>query len=437
MFQRLHWRLTLLNAGVMLVVLGLLALPVFLFMDRLLLAQETSALQAQASSDEHELSERGGDQAGLAHGSYESGSFVLVWNDLDQPPVDPAQIPSSQLRPAAAAALSGHPSVSTVEVSGQPLLVDSRPVLRRDGATSALQVGVSLRPIKRLEQEVILILLAAVVLGVLLSLLAGWFLADRATRPIRDAFQRQREFSADASHELRTPLAVIDAGMQVLQRHPEQRIGENQEVVDSAAQEIGRMRRLLDALLTLARADSGELDLHLVETDVDGLVDRVVSQMRPLAAAHSSPLELRRGEAGTTWLDPDGVTQLIMILVGNAISHSPEGTEITVSSLRQGAGEILIEVADHGPGIPPEQRNRVFERFHRLEHTRTTAGAGLGLPIAAWLVRAHRGTIRLLDNHPGLLVRVSLPAGASRVADSEAAARAWWDPRRLRAALRS
>jgi signal transduction histidine kinase len=408
---------------------------VFLFMDRLLLAQETSALQAEASSDQHELSERG-DQYGLAENSYESGSFALVWNDVHRAAVNSAQIPSSQLQPAAAAAMSGQPSVTTVNIAGQPLLVDSRRVVRRDGATVVLQVGLSLRPMKRLEQEVVFILLAAVALGVLLSLVAGWFLADRATRPVRVAFERQREFTADASHELRTPLTVIDAGIQVLRRHPEQRIADNQEAVESTAEEIGRMHRLLDGLLTLARADFGKLDLDLAETDVDALVERAVTQMRPLADERGSRLELGAQRAGYAWVDSDRTAQLIMILIDNAVSHTPEATDIEVSCSRHGTSEVVIEVADHGPGIPAGQRGRVFERFHRLDRTRTTKGAGLGLPIAAWLVQAHGGDIRLVDNHPGLRVWVSLPAASPRGAGSRNSPGGRWDLRRFRAALR-
>ncbi len=432
MFERLRWRLTLVNAGVMVIVLGLLALLTFLFMDRLLLAQETTALQAQATNDEHELSERGGDQFALTHSSYESGSFVLVWSQVTQPDLNPAHISPSGLRPSAAAATSGRSSVTTIDVNGQPLLVDSRPVLRRDGTITVLQVGRSLQPMRRLEQEAALILLAAIALGVLLSLLAGGFLAGRATRPIRAAFERQREFTADASHELRTPLAVIDAGIQVLHRHPEQRIGENQDVVESTAEEIRRMQRLLDALLTLARADSGELDLNLEKTDVDAVAERVVIQMRPLAAHRKSRLELTRRQAGSAWLDPDRIAQLMMILIDNAISHTPETTEIEVRCMRLGTGEVVIEVADHGLGVVPDQRNRVFERFHRLEQARTTAGAGLGLPIADWLVRAHGGSIRLLDNEPGLRVRVNLPAASTRDAGSQSGVLGWWNLRRIR-----
>ena len=130
-------------------------------------------------------------------------------------------------------------------------------------------------------------------------------------RPIRRAFERQQEFAADASHEMRTPLAVVDAGMQLLSRHPEDRVAEHAETMAAMRGEIGRMNRLVGGLLTLARADAGAAQIAPVETDVDALVRAAVAGYVPLAAARGASIELIEASAGVGLVDPDRIAELL------------------------------------------------------------------------------------------------------------------------------
>jgi signal transduction histidine kinase len=244
--------------------------------------------------------------------------------------------------------------------------------------------------------------------ALLLILAASWYLAGRALVPIRRALERQQQFTADASHELRTPLSVIDAGVQVLRRHPDQTVGENGEVLVSIHDEAQRMARLVASLLALARADSGQAEISPVEADVDELVRAATREMEPLAATREALIQLAAPGAGRALVDPDRFKQLVLILVDNALMHSPARGTVEVTCSRKDRG-LVLEVADSGPGIPANEREKVFERFYRGDPSRSGPGVGLGLSIARWIATAHGGTITLHDNHPGVRAVVTLP----------------------------
>jgi signal transduction histidine kinase len=223
---------------------------------------------------------------------------------------------------------------------------------------------------------------------------------------------RQLQFTADASHELRTPLTIVDAGIQLLSRHPDQTIGHNEQLLDSIAAETQRMTRLVDDLLTLARVDSGQAQLHLKPTEVSQLVVSTGENLQALAASRGGRLDVQSEPRLEAMVDPDRLRQVLVILIDNALRHGEPGGTVQVRFDRIGR-ELRLEVADRGPGIPADQRGKVFERFYQINGSRTGGGTGLGLAIARWIVSAHRGTMTLMDNEPGLVVRVLLPLSGS------------------------
>jgi signal transduction histidine kinase len=273
---------------------------------------------------------------------------------------------------------------------------------------AVIQVGQDLATVRDVERQVTLLLVLAGSIGLVLALVAGWLLADRAMRPIRRAFDRQREFAADASHELRTPLAVVDAGLQVLARHPGETLEGHGETLDAMRAEVGRMNRLVGGLLTLARADAGATEIVPVETDLDALVRGAVAGYAALAAARGAAVELGETSAGSARVDPDRIVELLGILVDNALVHGGPGVRVRVDARRSGGIELVV--GDNGPGITEAERSRVLQRFVRGDVARSGDGAGLGLSIASWIVDAHRGRLLLEDNRPGLRARVTLPA---------------------------
>ena len=408
-FGSLRKRLLLTNVAVMAAILIALGGGILLVMDRLLVAQETSTVESDLQRAVIERRELSQDEFQSRHTFYTSGTFFVIWDTSGNVTFNPSSAPTAQLRPAELAALSGHASTVRVNLqASQPALIASQVLSDQGATTGVLQAGRSLVPILSVEREALLVLLGAGLAALLVIVLAGWFLTERALAPIRSAMDRQVRFTADASHELRTPLTIVDAGLQVLKRHPDQTVGRNAQLLDSISAETQRMTRLVEDLLTLARVDSGQTQLQIEPTDVSQLVVSTGQDLQALAASRGGHLDVRSESRIEAQVDRDRLRQLLVILVDNALRHGEPGGSVEVRSDRVGH-ELRLEVSDHGPGIPVEHRGKVFERFYQLDGSRSGSSAGLGLAIARWIVSAHGGTIKLMDNDPGLMVRILLP----------------------------
>jgi signal transduction histidine kinase len=402
MFERARLRLVAMNVVVIAGILLALGVGIVVAMDRFLVDQRAQTLRTVAHDVVERLQADPADVA-LPPGGTFAGTFAAAWTPSGQLVVNPAAIPLESLQPAAAAATpDGSQAVIRLPAGGEAVVVS---FLTSGGAV--VQVGQDLAPVRDVERQVTILLLVAGVIGLLLAVAAGWILADRAIRPIRRAFDRQREFAADASHELRTPLAVVDAGLQVLARHPEEPLAGHGETLDAMRAEVGRMNRLVGGLLALARADAGAAEITPVETDLDALVRGAVAGYAALAEARGASVQLAEASAGTVRVDPDRVVELLGILVDNALLHGGPGVHVQVGARRPGGVELVV--ADDGPGIPEAERARVLERFVRGDVARSGEGTGLGLAIASWIVEAHGGRLLLEDNRPGLRARVTLP----------------------------
>ena len=202
---------------------------------------------------------------------------------------------------------------------------------------------------------------------------------------LQDAYESQRRFVADASHELRTPLTTIQGNTGLLVTRSVADEVRAAAIADIAA-ESARMGRLVDRLLTLARADSG-LQLGLAKVDLKSLVDEVCRQA---ATAHPGvALDVTSADASVDG-DQDALRQLVWIVLDNAFRHAR--LEIDVRLFVE-LGWARLAVIDDGPGVALEDRERIFERFFRAERSRTGSHAGLGLSIARWIVDQHHGRI--------------------------------------------
>ncbi len=231
------------------------------------------------------------------------------------------------------------------------------------------------------------------------ALLASSF--NRMLDQLQDAFrglgvalESQRRFVADASHELRTPLATIQGNAGLLADGPPITATVRRAAAKDIADESERMARLVDRLLTLARADSG-LGLQLAPVALRIVVAEVTRQA--VAVHPECVIEVDAEEAGVAG-DEDALRQLLWILLDNALRYAR--STVTVKLAIDGGWARLI-VADDGPGIPPAERERVFERFYRADRARTGQGAGLGLSIARWIVDQHGGRIVAADGPAG------------------------------------
>ena len=248
-----------------------------------------------------------------------------------------------------------------------------------------LERSIDILLIERLYQTS---LWAAGIVSLILACLAA-FLAKWMVRPIKTTFERQRRFISDASHELKTPLTIIGANADVLQSE----IGDNQRLEHIKSQSV-RMSELVHDLLTLARADEG---LAHVERSRFNMSDEILStalefESRIFEEGKKYAYDVRENIYYTG--DGKQIKQLAAILIDNAIRYSDDEGLIEVS-LRKDGGHIRLSVFNTGVGVPPEERERIFERFYRTDESRSrdTGGYGVGLSIAKGIVETHKGRI--------------------------------------------
>ncbi|MFC8855592.1 sensor histidine kinase, partial [Streptomyces sp. NPDC057144] len=234
-----------------------------------------------------------------------------------------------------------------------------------------------------------------------------------------EAEQRLRRFVADASHELRTPLMSVRGYADLFQYAAANAPGERERHLARLRAEAARMGVLLDDLLLLARLDADEVEapLRWEEADLAELVRQAAEAFRAARPGH--PLTVTSGtEPVRLRMDPQRIRQVLDNLLTNAAVHTPPGTEVSVT-VSAASGAARVSVADTGPGVPVADRDRIFDRFYRVDKARSRdrGGSGLGLAVAGSLVRAHGGTIGL-GGEPGTTVfTVTLPTGPAGAAD--------------------
>jgi heavy metal sensor kinase len=211
------------------------------------------------------------------------------------------------------------------------------------------------------------------------------------------SFEQLRRFTADASHELRTPLTAIrsvgEVGLQKSGAAEDYR-----EVIGSMLEESVRLTRLVDSLLTIARADSGQIQLERTTLLVVPLVRDVTSLLDVLAEEKGQKVSVAGDDTIQVQGDGTILRQVLTNLLDNAIKYSHSGSRISVRVSRAPGDTVAIEVEDNGPGIPMEHRDKIFDRFYRIDEgrSRDMGGAGLGLAIAKWGAEAHEGRLELL-----------------------------------------
>jgi two-component system OmpR family sensor kinase len=230
---------------------------------------------------------------------------------------------------------------------------------------------------------------------------------------LNHAFDAQRRFTADASHELRSPLTALRGEMELAlrrDRDPE----EYRRVLASNLQEVERLSQLSEDLLTLARTDAGVMEPRLQHTDVRDRAEQVLERLEGKAAARGIRLELEVDGDTDGIFDPGLVEQLLWNLVDNAVKFTPTDGRVAVA-LAGSPHAVEIRVADTGPGLPPEDIDRIFERFYRADTSRTpsadSAGTGLGLSIVQAIAEVHGGSVSARNRAGGgAEFRVRLPA---------------------------
>jgi signal transduction histidine kinase len=210
----------------------------------------------------------------------------------------------------------------------------------------------------------------------------------------------QRDFMADASHELRTPVSVIRTAAEVtLDRHRREE-EEYRDALTIIEQQSNRLTRLVDDMFVLARADAGGQAMAMALTDFSAIVDDCCRAAGIVAVARGVHLSTEIDPAQTVVGNDSLLRRLVTNLLDNALQYTPGGGSVDVTLART-ASTVQLRVADTGPGIPVHERERIFERFVRLDEARSEAGAGLGLPIARWIARGHGATLTVDGRNGG------------------------------------
>lgn len=233
----------------------------------------------------------------------------------------------------------------------------------------------------------------------LLSLLGSYFMANKAMAPIREAWQQQQDFLADASHELRTPLAVIQINLDVVRDNPTETVASQARWLDNIYEELQSTTRLVESLLFLSRADSQQQPLMKDAFSFDQALVATVEHFQPVAALKQIDLSLQTKPGIAYYGDDMKLRQLVGILLDNAIRHTPTNGQVNVS-LERYPHSIVLSVADTGEGIVAEELEQIFRRFYQADSSRAKGGAGLGLAIAKWIAESHEGMIQVVSE-PG------------------------------------
>ena len=325
-----------------------------------------------------------------------------------------------------------------------------------------IQVGTSLEYVQASMQNLLLILLISVPTMIFIAGLAGYFLAGRALKPIRDiaattrhitannlderitvevakddigqlsqtinemldrlsqAFMKIKQFSADASHELRTPLTILRGEVEIGLRG-ERPAAEYREILVSNLEEIERMSKIVSDLLLLSRSDMGQEVLSWEIVNLQELIKELIPQFVMLAAQKGVTLSEDIQPVAPVRGDSLRLRQLAANLLTNAIRYTPEGGKVVVR-LQKGDRGVELAVEDTGIGIPEPDQSRIFDRFYRVDKARSRdeGGNGLGLSIVKWIVDAHHGEIGVESVvGEGSIFTVVLPSGDSPAVPDE------------------
>jgi two-component system, OmpR family, sensor kinase len=447
-------RIALFGAGVVALTVVIFSSLVYVLVERSLITQQDEALKGRGDEVLRQLESRGGfrtsqfpvpidiskssetfveitifDQGRVSSGKINGADPVLPADLLQSAPFDRGNITNARA------------------ASGPLMRVYVRQLASPAGSVGYLVVGKSLSGIESELSGLRLFLVAGGLLTLLAAGAASWWLAGRALRPLdtmastaedigrtqdlsrrlpesepddevgrlqrsfnqmlrqlEDAYHRlqgalvaQRRFVADASHELRTPLTTIRGNVGLLLKRDDIAADDRVAALNDIAGESERMSRMVQDLLTLARADAG---YHLEKAQIDLLpiIQEVSRQAQTLQPGRR--IELLEGVPAPVQGNADAIKQLLWILIDNAFKHTSDGGRIQLR-LDNGQRAARLVVLDDGSGIPTEDLERVFERFYQSDAARSGEGTGLGLAIARWIATEHGGQVTAANNPQG------------------------------------
>jgi heavy metal sensor kinase len=347
------------------------------------------------------------------------------------------------------------PDLTGIQTEQVNLLLHNDVMRLNDGRIYLLQVGVSLELRDNALDQFLHVVLWILPVGILMAIGTGWWMARHMLHPIEElslaakqisisrldrrlpvrgtqdeldhlantfnevfarldqAVIQLKDFTANISHELRTPLTVLrgEAEVALAKASGEE---DYRRVLESQLEEFEKLSHLIHQMLTLARAEAGQIPLERQPVDLAELAASLVEQMEAVAANKGITLAAQSAGQMRVVGDPGWLERMLLNLIDNAVKFTGSGGRIEVRSFSQG-GEAILEVRDNGAGMAPEELSRIFERFYRGDPSRSKEleGAGLGLSLVEWIIKAHGGRIHA-ESRPGegSVFRIALPSAA-------------------------
>ncbi|THF78775.1 sensor histidine kinase [Cohnella fermenti] len=420
LFRRTHYRLTLLYTGLITLFLALFIAVIYFLLHYLIMSEQASDLRELLRQQTDQLRSDWSDNRKIDRFDLDSLRFRKSGNELffyyligEDGSILAGSEAAPSLRENILALVSGWtPKPGSIRngtlegaTSAVRLMMAGEAINLGPDVGATLYVGLNVTSRYRTFQ---LMLLALIGLAAAFSLIAYWtarYMSGKAMIPIKQSYSRQKRFLADASHELRTPLSVMLSSIDSIRmetREPSEESPEYTErTLEGMRNEVKRMSAMVSDLLMIARTDSGDVQLDRRKFDLRPWAERTIRSMELLSAAKGIAIELEAPPSVPAYGDPDKLTQLLYILLDNAIKYSPEGGRIVVEldPLAMSRRRMFrIAVTDSGAGIPDDEAQRIFDRFYRSDQARAreAGGHGLGLSIAKWIVDAHQGRISVV-----------------------------------------
>lgn len=426
--RTLRLRLTAWYAGTFLIILTLLGIGMFAAITRRFDSDLDASLRDAANYLATTARARGG--AAALRDIRIPERHLLMYDDLGRLLV-PDSIDQPWLSDLARRAVGGAASTSHRVADERILRAYARPFTApsEPHVTQRRYVAVAVADEVELEDRYTALIAAfgaAALVAVVLVAVGGWLVARQATAPVERAIDHMRQFMADAAHELRTPITVVRSRAEIAlqrSRDPDDYI----EALVGIEHEAERLGRIVEDLLTLARADSGDRPVERKRVFLDDVALDAATAARAIAERKGVHLDIGAFDEAPVTGDPTLLRQLALILLDNAVKFTNAGGNVRVN-VDVASGHARLMVVDTGCGIPGEQLPHVFERFFRGDPARTRGsdngdggqGTGLGLSIARWIAEAHDATIDVeSESRRGTSVTIQFPpAEASSMSSS-------------------
>lgn len=283
--------------------------------------------------------------------------------------------------------------------------------IQKDGHISYVQVFINVDAEQTIIQDFTKTLVLSIVICIAISIIASYILSKKTLRPIILSWKKQTEFVQNASHELRTPLTIIQAKQELLLEEPNSKIIDKAEEITIALNETKRLAKLVKDLMVLAREDTQQTSIQKEVFDLDSYIKAITKPYEEFAQMEEKKFLLNLNYKKEIHADKSKFHQLLVILLDNAIKYTEEKEVIEVTTYEKD-NRCMIEVKDTGIGISKEGMKHVFDRFYREDKARSrqTGGTGLGLSIADYIVKQHKGVIKVEQNMPkGTIFSIKLP----------------------------